>query len=154
MKKFTFLIFFVGLFTVSACSGNSGTKAATKENTEGEVVQLTGESFQKLIWDYKKNPNDWSFAGDQPCIIDFYADWCRPCKMIAPIMVELSGEYKGKVRIYKINTDEQQEIARLFNVTSIPAVLFIPKTGKPQMAIGAMQKPAYIDAIKNVLQVK
>jgi len=74
--------------------------------------------------------------------------------MIAPIMVELSGEYKGKVRIYKINTDEQQEIARLFNVTSIPAVLFIPKTGKPQMAIGAMQKPAYIDAIKNVLQVK
>ncbi|MCK9423188.1 MAG: thioredoxin [Bacteroidales bacterium] len=154
MKKLTFFLFFLGALTFNACSGNAGNNDGIKETNEGEVVHLTAESFQKLVWDYKKNPNDWIFVGDQPCIIDFYADWCRPCKMVAPIMVELSNEYKGKVRIYKVNTDEQRELAQLFNVSSIPAVLFVPRSGKPQMAVGAMQKPAYIDAIKNVLQVK
>ena len=151
MKKFTFLIFFVGLFTVSACSGNSGTKAATKENTEGEVVQLTGESFQKLIWDYKKNPNDWSFAGDQPCIIDFYADWCGPCKMVAPILEELSAEYAGKVNIYKIDTEAEQELAGVFGIRSIPSMLFCPVYGQPQMAVGALPKDSLIKAIDDVL---
>lgn len=154
MKKLTLFLFFLGALTVNACSGSAGNNEGIKEPIEGEVVKLTADSFQKLIWDYKKNPKDWVFVGDQPCIIDFYADWCRPCKMVAPIMTELSNEYKGKVRIYKVNTDEQRELAQLFNVSSIPAVLFIPKSGKPQMAVGAMQKPAYIDAIKNVLQVK
>ncbi|MCK9202934.1 MAG: thioredoxin [Bacteroidales bacterium] len=154
MKKVTFLILFLSSLTFTACSSNAGSRVGNAEDGEGEVVHLTTQTFQQLIWDYTKNPQEWIFKGDQPCIIDFYADWCRPCKMIAPIMVELSKEYKGKVRVYKINTDEQRELAKLFNVSSIPAVLFVPKTGKPQMAVGAMQKPAYVDAIKNVLQVK
>jgi thioredoxin 1 len=154
MKKLTFVLLFLVSFTFNACS-NTGTMDATgNENTEGQVNKLTAESFRKLVWDYKSNPTDFVFKGDQPVIIDFYADWCRPCKMVAPILDELSKEYNGKVRIYKINTDEQRELAGLFNVSSIPAILFIPKNSKPQMSVGAMQKPAYVEMIKNVLLVK
>jgi thioredoxin 1 len=159
MKNLTFILLFLIPFTLSACSGtdsNAGNSNAGNSNAliDGQVNKLTAESFQKLIWNYKASPNEWVFIGDQPVIIDFYADWCRPCKMVAPIMDELSKEYKGKVRIYKINTDEQRELAKLFNISSIPAMLFIPKNGKPQMSVGAMQKPAYVDMIKTVLLVK
>lgn len=151
MKKLTFALIFLTAFTFSACNTTASENGSGNEIIEGQVNKLTSETFQKLVWDYKSNPKDWVFKGDQPCIIDFYADWCRPCKMVAPIMDELSKEYKGKVRIYKVNTDEQRELASLFNISSIPAVLFIPKNGKPQMSVGAMQKPGYVDMINTVL---
>jgi thioredoxin len=158
MKKLTFILLFFAAFTLNACSSNSASDNTGNNtgdsNIDGQVNKLTAESFKKLVWDYKANPQEWVFKGDQPVIIDFYADWCRPCKMVAPIMDELSKEYKGKVRIYKINTDEQRELAGLFNVSSIPAILYVPKNGKPQMSVGAMQKPAYVDMIKTVLLVK
>ncbi len=154
MKNLTFIFLFLTAFTFNACSSAANENNSGDVNAEGQVNKLTAESFQKLVWDYKASPQEWVFSGDQPAIIDFYADWCRPCKMVAPIMDELSKEYKGKVRIYKVNTDEQRELAGLFNINSIPALLFIPKTGKPQMSVGAMQKPAYVDLIKNVLVVK
>lgn len=154
MKKLTFLLLFLVSFTFNGCSGTENKDNGGTANTEGQVNKLTAESFQKLVWDYKSNPKEWVFKGDQPVIIDFYADWCRPCKMVAPIMEELSKEYNGKVRIYKVNTDEQRELAGLFNINSIPAVLFVPKNGKPQMSVGAMQKPAYVEMIQNVLVVK
>jgi thioredoxin len=145
---------FLGAFTFSGCSSSAGNAENGNELKDGQVNKLTSEAFQKLVWDYKTNPKDFIFAGDQPVIIDFYADWCRPCKMVAPIMDELSKEYNGKIRIYKVNTDEQRELAGLFNINSIPAVLFVPKNGKPQMSVGAMQKPAYVDLINSVLLVK
>ncbi len=151
MKKLTFIILLLASFTVSSCTGSPAGENGVAENSDGQVVKLTAATFQKLVWDYKKNPQQWVFAGDQPVIIDFYADWCRPCKMVAPIMEELSKEYKGKIRIYKVNTDEQRELAGLFNVSSIPAILFVPKNGKPQMAVGAMQKANYIEAINTIL---
>jgi thioredoxin 1 len=154
MKKVLSLLLILGAFTILACSNAPARDNGTNENTDGQVVSLTAESFRKLVWDYKANPDTWVFNGDQPVIIDFYADWCRPCKMVAPIMAELSTEYKGKVRIYKVNTDEQRELAGLFRINSIPAVMFVPKSGKPQMSVGAMQKPAYQEMIKNLLQVK
>ncbi|MEI7500716.1 MAG: thioredoxin [Bacteroidota bacterium] len=154
MKKLTFIVLFLVTFTLNSCSSNAGNNNIVANNPDNQVIKLTAESFQKLVWDYKKNPQEWVFLGDQPVIIDFYADWCRPCKMVAPIMEELSKEYAGKVRIYKVNTDEQRELAGLFKISSIPAMLFVPKTGKPQMSVGAMQKPAYVDMIKNVLIVK
>jgi thioredoxin len=154
MKKAFLMIISVGLFSLMACSNAPAGEKGGVENTDGQVISLTSESFQKLVWDYKKNPDTWVFQGDQPVIIDFYADWCRPCKMVAPIMAELSKEYQGKVRIYKVNTDEQRELAGIFRITSIPAVMFIPKSGKPQMSVGAMQKPAYLEMIQNVLLVK
>jgi thioredoxin 1 len=154
MKKLTFVLLFLASFTFNACSSNANESNGSEVNTEGQVNKLTAESFQKLIWDYKASPQEWVFNGDQPVIIDFYADWCRPCKMVAPIMDELSKEYKGKVRIYKVNTDEQRELAGLFKINSIPAVMFIPKNGKPQMSVGAMQKTSYVEMINNVLVVK
>jgi len=154
MKNLTFILLFLAAFSLNACSSPANEPKSGNVNAEGQVNKLTAETFQKLVWDYKASPQEWVFVGDQPVIIDFYADWCRPCKMVAPIMDELSKEYKGKVRIYKVNTDEQRELAGLFNINSIPAVLFVPKTGKPQMSVGAMQKPAYVDMIKNVLVVK
>jgi len=154
MKKLTFTILFLSALTLNACNNTSRAGDGEGNIPEGEVVHLTAANFKQLVWDYTKNPQEWSYKGDQPCIIDFYADWCRPCKMIAPIMVELSKEYKGKVRIYKINIDEQRELAKLFNVSSIPAVLFVPNKGKPQMAVGAMQKASYVEAIQQVLNVK
>ena len=154
MKKLTFIVLFLSAFTFNACSSAANGNKDDDVTAEGQVNKLTAESFQKLVWDYKTSPQEWVFSGDQPVIIDFYADWCRPCKMVAPIMDELSKEYKGKVRIYKVNTDEQRELAGLFNINSIPAVLFVPKNGKPQMSVGAMQKPAYVEMIKNVLVVK
>ena len=101
--------------------------------------RLTKETFVEKVFDYEKN-TEWKFAGELPCVIDFYADWCGPCKMVAPIMDELSKEYAGKVNFYKVNTDEEQELAGAFGIQSIPSILFVPMTDKPQMAVGALPK--------------
>lgn len=160
MRKFTTFFGFFLFLSLIACSNNSGDNSNSSGNNavgspeEGTVIHLNAEAFKKLVWDYQKNPDDWKYNGDLPCIIDFYADWCRPCKMVAPIMEELSREYKGKIRVYKINTEEQKELAGLFNIRSIPAVLFVPKAGKPQMSVGALPKASYIQAINEVLKVK
>ena len=111
---------------------------------------LTKETFLQKVFDYTNN-KDWNFNGELPCLIDFYADWCGPCKMVAPVLEELSEEYEGKINIYKINTEEEQELAAVFGIRSIPSMLFCPKDDKPQMAVGALPKDALKDAIHNVL---
>lgn len=113
---------------------------------------LTKETFKEKIFDYENN-NEWNYKGDKPCIIDFYADWCGPCKMVAPIMEELSKEFEGLLNVYKINTDEEQELSSLFGIRSIPSVLFIPVNDKPRMAIGAMPKQGYEQAISDVFGI-
>ncbi len=120
-------------------------------NESGEVVQLTKAIFLQHVYDFEKNPDKWTFKGDKPCIIDFYADWCRPCKMVAPIMDELSTKYKGQVTIYKVNTDQERELAGFFGIQSIPTVFFCPANGDPQMAQGAMPKESYEKAITDFL---
>ncbi|MEE4311362.1 MAG: thioredoxin [candidate division KSB1 bacterium] len=100
---------------------------------------LTKETFKTKVFDYEKN-KEWKFEGDLPCLIDFYADWCGPCKMVAPILEELAKEYDGKVNIYKIDTQAEQELAAMFGIQSIPSLLFIPVDGQPQMAVGALPK--------------
>jgi thioredoxin 1 len=114
---------------------------------------LTKDEFLTKVFNYEKN-KDWKFEGDLPCIIDFYADWCQPCKMVAPILEELSGEYKGKVNIYKVNTEQEQELASAFGIRSIPSMLFVPQEGQPQMAAGALPKDALEKAMGDVLGVK
>ena len=111
---------------------------------------LTKESFLKKVFNYEEN-KDWKFEGDKPCIIDFYADWCGPCKMVAPILEELSDEYKGKVDIYKVDTEAEQELSAAFGIRSIPSLLFCPKEGQPQMAQGALPKASMEKAIKELL---
>ena len=114
------------------------------------MEHLTKETFLEKVFDYEKN-KDWKFDGELPCLIDFYADWCQPCKMVAPILEELSEEYKGKINIYKINTEEETELSAAFGIRSIPSLLFCPKEGQPQMAQGALPKENLKQAIEDVL---
>ena len=111
---------------------------------------LTKETFLEKVFDYE-NKKEWEFQGELPAVIDFYADWCGPCKMVAPIVEELSEEYEGKVDFYKIDTEEQQELAAAFGIQSIPSLLFIPKDGKPQMAAGALPKETFKQVIDDEL---
>lgn len=111
---------------------------------------LTKQLFLEKVFNYEVN-KDWVFEGDLPCIIDFYADWCQPCKIVGPILEELSDEFAGKINIYKINTEIEQELAGAFGVRSIPSMLFCPKDGQPQMAVGALPKESLIQAINDVL---
>ena len=116
------------------------------------MEHLTKESFQKKVFDYEKN-KEWTFEGELPCIVDFYADWCGPCKMVAPVLEDLSKEYAGKINVYKVDTDKEQELASIFGIRSIPSILFVPREGKPQMAMGAMPKEAFVQAISDILKV-
>jgi len=114
------------------------------------MEHLTKETFLNKVFDYEQN-KDWKFEGELPCLIDFYADWCQPCKVVAPILEELSKEYEGKINIYKINTEEETELAAAFGIRSIPSLLFCPKDGQPQMAMGALPKDNLKQAIEEVL---
>ena len=114
------------------------------------MEHLTKETFLTKVFNYELN-QEWKYEGELPCLIDFYADWCGPCKMVAPILEELAKEFDGKINIYKVNTEEQQELAGAFGIQSIPSLLFCPKDGKPQMAMGALPKQAMTDAINEVL---
>jgi thioredoxin 1 len=117
------------------------------------IEHLTKEAFLNKIFNYEKN-KEWKFEGKKPCIIDFYADWCGPCKMVAPLIEELAKDYQDKMDIYKVNTEEQQELAAAFGIRSIPSYLFIPMNGQPHMAMGALPKETFIKAFKDVLGVE
>ncbi len=106
------------------------------------TIKLTADIFKSDIFDYSTE-KEWKFKGDKPAIIDFYADWCGPCKMVAPILEELSDEYNGKVDIYKVDTEVEQELSAVFGIRSIPSLLFIPMDGQPMMQPGALPKNAF-----------
>ena len=114
------------------------------------IEHLTKEAFTEKVCNFEAN-KEWKFEGELPCIIDFYADWCGTCKMIAPILEELAKEYDGKINIYKVDTEDQQELSGAFGIRSIPSMLFCPKEGQPQMSTGALPKDAMQKAIDDVL---
>jgi len=116
------------------------------------MEHLTLETFKQKVFHFEKS-QEWKFEGELPCIIDFYADWCGPCKIVAPILEELSEEFQGKINIYKVDTEAEQELAGIFGIKSIPSILFCPKTGQPQMAMGALPKASFVEAINEVLLV-
>lgn len=142
MKMQTFLIIILATF---------GTLLAYGQETKVKPEHLTAETFKEKVFDYDKNSEEWVFEGERPCVIDFYADWCKPCKLIAPIMEELAQEYAGKVDIYKVNTDQQKELSALFGIRSIPSVLYCPMEGRPQMSTGALAKETFRDVIDEFL---
>ena len=114
---------------------------------------LTKQDFLTKVFNYEKN-SDWKYEGNVPAVIDFYADWCQPCKMVAPILEELSNLYGDKLHIYKVNTEKEQELASVFGIRSIPSILFIPANEQPQMAVGALPRESLVKAIDEVLGVK
>lgn len=114
---------------------------------------MTKESFSEKVFDFE-HEKEWKFKGELPAIIDFYADWCGPCKMVSPVLDALAAEYAGKLNIYKVNTEQEQELSSAFGIQSIPSLLFIPKEGQPRMAQGALPKPALKKAIMDVLKVE
>jgi thioredoxin 1 len=116
------------------------------------MEKLTLQKFKEKVVDFEKS-KEWEFKGKLPAIVDFYADWCGPCRMVSPILEELAQEYKGKVDIYKVDTQAQPELAAMFNIRSIPTLLFIPVGEKPQMAMGALSKEGFEQAIADVLKV-
>nr|WP_319998944.1 thioredoxin [uncultured Draconibacterium sp.] len=117
------------------------------------LEHLTKETFKEKVFNFETN-KEWKYEGEKPCLIDFYADWCGPCKMVAPVLEELQSEYGDSIVIYKVNTEEQQELAGMFGVQSIPSLLFVPQDGQPQMAMGALPKQTFEKAISDVLKVE
>ena len=111
---------------------------------------LTKKTFLEKIFNYEKN-QEWKFEGELPAVVDFWAPWCGPCRMVAPIIDELSEVYKGKVNFYKVNTDEEQELGAVFVIRSIPSLLFIPREGQPKLAVGALPKESFKSTINKEL---
>ena len=144
MYKKIFLLIVLTLM-LSSCSAG--------EKDAGKLEHLNLETFKEKVFDFEAS-KEWNFKGELPAIIDFYADWCAPCRQIAPIMEELAEEYKGKIVIYKIDTEAQRELAGMFGIRSIPAILYIPTEGKPQMITGALPKEEFVRLIGEVLGVE
>ncbi len=158
MKKIIFVSLLL-ISTLTACAGKNNEKK-TEENkqlkieTKMETIHLTKAEFLSKVANYETNPTEWKYLGDKPCIIDFYASWCGPCKTIAPILEDLAKEYEGQIYVYKIDTEVEQELAAAFGIRSIPTLLFCPMNGIPQMVQGSMPKDSFKKAIEEVLLKK
>lgn len=157
MKKLTGAILLLTMVAFTACASKTKETEENKQPIQEKkmgTIHLTKAEFLSKVANYEANPTEWKYLGDKPCIIDFYASWCGPCKTIAPILEELAKEYDGQIYIYKINTEEEQELAGAFGIRSIPTILFVPMGENPQMAQGAMPKDAFKKAIDEVLLKK
>ncbi len=141
MKKGLFLI------VLMLCSAT----LFSQEPAKAVVKHLTKAEFLEKVWNYEKNSKEWKYEGDKPCIIDFYTTWCGPCKRLSPILEELAKEYDGKIIVYKVNTEVERELASVFQVRSIPTLLFCPLKDNPQINVGALPKEQLVEAINKVL---
>lgn len=157
MKQFILsLILVAGVYITACTQTGSETKVpavATSSTAPeaGKVIQMDKAMFISKVFDYQSSPDKWIYKGDKPCIIDFYADWCGPCKRVAPIMSELAAQYKDDIVVYKVNTDLEKELAGVFNIRSIPSILFCPTGGQPTMTMGAQPKAEFEKLVKTVL---
>ena len=156
MKKIITMavLIFSSMLTYACTSGTEQKQAETQKTAQdGSVIVMNKAMFIKDVFDYEKS-QDWKYKGNKPAIIDLYADWCGPCRMVAPIMKELAKEYADKIVVYKVNVDKEKELAALFNATSIPLFVFIPMQGEPQLFRGAADKATYKKAIDEFLLKK
>lgn len=162
MKRLFLISIAMTVAGLTSCSGNSQQaksvvkkQVLTQQNTKKMNVQeLTVETFKQKVMNYDIHPNEWIFEGSRPAIIDFYATWCGPCKQTAPIVEKLAEDYAGRIDVYKVDVDQQQELAAFFGVQSIPTILFIPKEGTPQRVSGAMPRSGFDEAIKQVFKME
>jgi thioredoxin 1 len=151
MKRiFAFALLTITLTLVNCTSGNPGNKIKDSAVSNGEVQQLTSDAFKKLVFNYDLN-KEWKYEGGIPAVIDFYADWCPPCRQLSPLVEELAKDYKGKIVVYKINTDKERELAQSLGISSLPTLLYAPANGKPQITLGYISKEKIEKTIKEVL---
>ena len=141
MKKAIFSIVAVSFLLFSCNSGSASTPAASNTAGSGATIKLTKQEFLEKVMNYEKNQTEWVYEGDKPAIVDFYADWCGPCRRAAPILDELAAEYKGQIYIYKVDTEKERELAAVFGIQSLPSFLFVPQEGRPSMSNGIAQTP-------------
>lgn len=160
MRKIFLLMAFTGLFVASvSCANKEGkTHANVAEATlsspeKGGVIYLTKETFKEKVFNYEVN-QQWNFEGKVPAIVDFYADWCGPCRQLSPVLAQLQKEYGGKIQVYKVNTDKEKELAQTFGIRSLPTIVFIPLEGEPQAALGFRPKADLETMIKEILKVE
>ena len=140
------------MVTVSVLTPVSASEPKEKETAK--PIELTKATFLEKVFDYEENPEAWSYKGDKPAIVDFYADWCGPCRITSPILAELAAEYGDEIYIYKINVDRETELAGLFGARSIPMFLFIPMDEDPQIGMGALPKKSFKEVIDTFLLKK
>ncbi len=155
MKKVIFLSLVAAAFTLMTveCKAENHAGSSDKAAVNSSVIHLTDASFKKLVFNYESG-NEWKYEGTLPAIIDFYADWCAPCRQLSPLVEELAREYSGKIVVYKVDTVKEDILARNLGITGLPTLLFIPAKGKPQVAMGALPKESLVQAINDVLMVK
>lgn len=158
MKRVNIVTFIVAIFSSMLSFGNNVREDAPIDQKQHKIehytIQLNKQDFLDKVYDYEKNPKKWVYKGDQPAIIDFYADWCGPCRKTAPILEALAKEYGDKIVIYKVDTQKERELSAAFGIQSLPSLLFIPLGEAPQLAKGALPKEAFEEAIAKVLKVK
>ena len=166
MKK-KFILYLLTALTLVGCSSQKGKVCKQEQNAQkpleakpstdkssvnGQVTYLTTADFKQKVMDYEAHPQEWVFAGHRPVVIDFYATWCRPCKMMSPIVEQLAKQYAGKVDFYKVDIDQETELASVFGIQSIPTFLFIPMKGKPTAQMGMMEKEEMEKVVKGIQQ--
>ena len=151
MKRFLFLIFVLAfsLFFITDVNAQRNIVGA-----EPKTIKLDKEGFLKRVVDFENSPTQWKYLGDKPAIIDFYADWCGPCRRLSPILEELAEEYRDNIYIYKVNVDDNKEIAEVFGITSLPTIVFVPMTGNPSAGTGFLPKDILKRAVNDILLKK
>ena len=155
MKKYFLLLIILLPLAINNCRADSGNgkDPGLNKAADPEVVKLTNDSFKKLVFNYEMN-KEWKFEGKKPAIVDFYADWCSPCRQLAPVIEEIAKEYAGKIDVYKVDTEKERVLAQNLGITSLPTLIFIPVVGNPQVAMGALPKETLVKAINDVLLIK
>jgi thioredoxin 1 len=147
MKKIIISFAALSMLFISCNNGSASSPdkpagtAVSQDSESGKPIMLTKQDFLERVMNYEKNQTEWVYEGDKPALIDFYADWCGPCRQAAPVLEELAKEYEGQIYIYKVDTQREQELAAVFGISSIPAFLFVPREGRPSMSNGIAQTP-------------
>lgn len=152
MEKKIFLSLIVSSLFFLNCNSEKPASVNSKSSSVSSVVQLTNEAFKKKVFDYEEN-KEWKYEGSKPAIIDFYADWCAPCRQLSPLVDEIAKEYAGKIVVYKVDTEKEKMLSQKLGITGLPTLLFVPAKGRPKISMGLVPKEDLIKAINEILLI-